>query len=121
MKFYFAGGAMEVGGSCIHLQIAGKGILMDCGIRQSGNREAFPDFRGIQERGGVDAILISHAHMDHTGSLPVISKAYPAARIYMTKMAMEQTRVLLFDSLKLMDRREEEIPQYSREDVLSML
>lgn len=121
MKFYFAGGAMEVGGSCIHLQIAGKGILMDCGIRQSGNREAFPDFRGIQERGGVDAVLISHAHMDHTGSLPVISKAYPAARIYMTKMAMEQTRVLLFDSLKLMDRREEEIPQYSREDVLSML
>ena len=35
MKFYFAGGAMEVGGSCIHLQIAGKGILMDCGISSS--------------------------------------------------------------------------------------
>lgn len=121
MEFYFAGGAMEIGGSCIYLRIAGKGILMDCGIRQSAGKDPFPDFRGIQERGGVDAVMVSHAHMDHTGSLPVISKAYPLARIYMTKMAMEQTKVLLLDSLKLMDRREEEIPQYSREDVSAML
>ena len=121
MHFYFAGGAMEVGGSCIYVRIADKGILMDAGIRQGGSREPLPDFRGIQERGGVDLILISHAHMDHTGSLPVISKAYPQARIYMTRMAMDQTRVLLFDSLKLMDRREEEIPAYSREDVFAML
>ncbi len=121
MEFYFAGGAMEVGGSCIYVRTGDKGILMDAGIRQGGAAEKLPDLRGIQERGGVDLILVSHAHMDHTGSLPVISKAYPGARIYMTSMAMDQTRVLLYDSLKLMDRKEEEIPQYSREDVESML
>lgn len=121
MDFYFAGGAMEVGGSCIYVRTGDKGILMDSGIRQGGASEKLPDLRGIQERGGVDLILVSHAHMDHTGSLPVISKAYPGARIYMTSMAMDQTRVLLYDSLKLMDRKEEEIPQYSREDVEAML
>ena len=121
MEFYFAGGAMEVGGSCIYVRIAGQGILMDAGIRQSGGRDPLPDFRGIQMMGGVDAILVSHAHMDHTGSLPVISKAYPLAKIYMTKMTAELTRVLLYDSLKLMERQEDGIPQYNANDVIAML
>lgn len=121
MKFYFAGGAREVGGSCIHVRIGDVGILFDSGIRQGSGRDPLPDFRGIQEMGGVDLILVSHAHMDHTGSLPVISKAYPLAPIYMTRMSEELTRVLLYDSLKLMERREEEIPQYSQADVVSML
>ena len=122
MRFYFAGGAMEVGGSCIYLRCQNYGILLDAGIRQgAGTKDPLPDFRGIQLRGGVDAIVVSHAHMDHTGSLPVISKAYPAAKIYMTRMTMDLTRVLLADSLKLMERREEEIPQYSPSDVSGMI
>ena len=39
MEFHFLGGAMEIGGSCIYVRIAGKGILMDCGIRQSGTKD----------------------------------------------------------------------------------
>ena len=74
MKFYFAGGAMEVGGSCVYVRIGDRGILFDSGIRQGSGRDPLPDFRNIQLMGGIDAILVSHAHMDHTGSLPVISK-----------------------------------------------
>ncbi|MBQ9325043.1 MAG: MBL fold metallo-hydrolase [Clostridia bacterium] len=121
MRFIFAGGAMEVGGSCIYVRIGDKGILFDAGIRQGSGKDPLPDFRAIQLAGGVDAILVSHAHMDHTGSLPVISKAYPNARIYMTPMTERLTRVLLADSLKIMDKREEEIPHYSAEDVAAML
>jgi len=121
MKLHFLGGAMEIGGSCIYLRIAGKGILRDAGIRQSGTKDPIPDFRTIQEQGGLDAILISHAHMDHIGTLPIISKAYPQARIYMTAMTADLTRVLLYDSLKLMKNRENEIPYYSEQDVLAML
>ncbi|MDE6518553.1 MAG: MBL fold metallo-hydrolase, partial [Acetatifactor sp.] len=121
MELHFLGGAMEVGGSCIYLRIAGKGILMDCGIRQSGTKDPLPDFRTIQEQGGVDAILISHAHMDHIGTLPIISRAYPLARIYMTAMTADLTRVLLYDSLKIMKNREDEIPHYSEPDVRAML
>ena len=120
MIFYFAGGAMEVGGSCVYVRISGHGILIDSGIRQGGSRDPLPDFRGIQELGGVDAILVSHAHMDHTGTLPVISSAYPDAKIYMTAMTADLTRVLLYDSLKLMDKKEEELPQYSENEVRAM-
>ena len=121
MKFYFAGGAQEIGGSCIYVRCGDKGIVFDCGIRQSGGKDPMPDLRGIQEMGGVDAILISHAHMDHIGTLPVLSKAYPAAPIFMNVMTFDLTRVLLADSLKLMDRAEDEIPKYSAEDVSAML
>ena len=110
-----------MGGSCILAEIDGYHILMDCGIRQGAGRDPLPDFRSVQENGGVDAILVSHAHMDHTGSLPVISRAYPQARIYMTPMTMDLTRILLSDSIKLMNREEGEIPKYTEEDVSSML
>ena len=121
MKFHFLGGAMEIGGSCIYLNISGKRILMDCGIRQTGSKDPIPDFATIQAQGGLDAILISHAHMDHIGTLPIISKAYPNAKIYMTAMTADLTRVLLYDSLKIMNYREDEIPHYTEQDVLSML
>lgn len=121
MNLHFLGGAMEIGGSCIYLKTAGRGILMDSGIRQSGMKDPLPDFRTLQEQGGLDAILISHAHMDHIGTLPLVSKAYPNAPIYMTAMTADLTRVLLYDSLKIMNNREGEIPHYSEQDVLAML
>lgn len=121
MQLGFMGGAMEIGGSCIYLRVNGKGILLDAGIRQGGSRDPIPDFRLVQELGGVDAILISHAHMDHTGTLPVISKAYPLAPVYMTAMTADLVRVLLADSLKIMNRSEGEIPHYAKEDVTGML
>ena len=121
MKLEFLGGAMEIGGSSIYIRAAGKGFLLDSGIRQSAGKDPLPDFRTIQAQGGLDAIIISHAHMDHIGTLPIISKAYPQAPIYMTAMTADLVRVLLFDSLKIMDRREDEIPHYAEKDVVSML
>lgn len=121
MKLGFAGGAMEVGGSCIYLRTGNAGILLDAGVRQAADRDPIPDFRMIQNMGGVDAILISHAHMDHIGTLPIISGAYPEARIYMTPMTMDLTRVLLLDSLKIMSMREEEIPIYGQAEVSAMM
>jgi uncharacterized protein len=121
MYISFLGGAKEVGASCMLLELQGKRILLDCGIRQGSSKDILPDFRTIQERGGVDAIVISHAHMDHTGSLPVISKEYPSARIYMNNMTRDLVKVLLYDSLKIMNSREAEIPLYVERDVEDML
>lgn len=121
MKLYFLGGAMEIGGSCIYVRAAGRGILLDSGIRQSVSQDPLPDFRTIQAQGGLDAILVSHAHMDHIGTLPIISKEYPNAPIYMTVMTADLTRVLLYDSLKIMKYQEDEIPRYTEQDVLAML
>lgn len=122
MKISFLGGASEVGASCILVKINNKNILMDSGIRQGSATDVLPDFRTIQESGGVDAIVISHAHMDHIGSLPIIANAYPLAKIYCNNMTKDLMRVLLYDSLKIMNGREVEIPLYSEsyvEDVLN--
>lgn len=121
MNISFLGGAREVGGSCILLNIYNKNILLDCGIRQSSSKDTLPDFKSIQDQGGVDAIIVSHAHMDHIGSLPIISKEYPGARIYTTRMTKDLMKVLLYDSLKIMKNREGEIPLYAEGDVISML
>ncbi|MBP2032520.1 putative metal-dependent RNase [Clostridium algifaecis] len=121
MKVSFLGGALEVGGSCILLKVDNKNLLLDCGIRQSSSKDPIPDFKIIQENGGVDAIIISHAHMDHIGCLPIISKEYPMARIYTNVMTKDLMRVLLYDSLKIMNNREAEIPLYAEKDVIAML
>jgi len=121
MKISFLGGAHEVGGSCIFLKIYNKNILLDSGIRQSASKDPLPDFRTIQEYGGIDAIIISHAHLDHIGSLPLISKEYPNARIYANNMTKDLMKVLLYDSLKIMNNREAEIPLYAEQDVENML
>lgn len=113
MKLHFLGGAKEIGGSAILVELNDYKILLDCGIRQSAGKDPLPDFRKIQELGGVDAVIISHAHMDHTGTLPLISKEYPLASIYATVMTIDLTRVLLYDSIKLMNRKEEGIPVYA--------
>lgn len=94
---------------------------MDAGIRQSASKDSIPNFRDIQTYGGLDAIVISHAHLDHIGCLPIISKEYPEARIYMNNMTKDLVKVLLYDSLKIMNNRDAEIPLYAETDVESTL
>lgn len=121
LNISFLGGAAEVGASCILAELQGKSLILDCGIRQGGAKDVLPDFKTIQERGGVQAIIISHAHMDHIGALPIISKEYPNAKIYTNSMTKDLMRVLLYDSLKIMNSKEAEIPLYAEKDVEDML
>ena len=119
MKVFFCGASEEIGASCIYLNIDGKKIVLDSGIRM--NQDPLPEFRVIQENGGFDCIIVSHAHMDHTGSLPVISKENSTAPIFMTHPTRDITRTLLHDSLKIMKTKEDDIPTFAEADVLNML
>ena len=119
MKVIFCGASSEIGASCIFLNIDGKNIVMDSGIRMTS--DPLPQFSSIQENKVVDCILVSHAHMDHTGSLPVLSREFPLAQIFMTHPTRDITRNLLYDSLKIMNGKETEIPVFAENDVLSML
>ena len=119
MKLSFGGGASEVGASFLMLQLDGRNIALDCGVRMSG--DSLPDFQIINEYGSVECIVLSHAHMDHSGALPVLSREYPNARIYMTHATKDLVRILLYDSLKIMEYRESEIPIYAEIHVQRML
>ena len=92
---------MEIGGSCIYLNIAGKADpygLRDPAVRDKRSPPRLCSHPGAR-RAGRDPGQ-SMPHMDHIGTLPLISKAYPDARIYMTAMSADLTRVLLYDSLE---------------------
>ena len=120
MQIIFGGGASEVGASFAVLRIDNKNIALDCGVRMNGNN-IMPDFSFLKKFGSVDAIILSHAHMDHSGALPVLSREYPNAKIYMTHATKDLIYVLLYDSLKIMEHREAEIPIFAEIHVKAML
>lgn len=120
MKIAFCGGAGEVGASCVLLCLGEKNIVFDCGVRPNSPTGSLPNLKLIQDSGGADAIFLSHAHLDHSGSLPILSAAYPMAGIYMTHATKDLIRVLLYDSLKITSFKEEEIPVFTEEQLESM-
>ncbi|MBS2033584.1 MBL fold metallo-hydrolase, partial [bacterium] len=126
MKIHFIGGAQEVGGSCSVVEVGAQRLLIDCGQRMGGGAELdrLPDLQRVQELGELDAILITHAHADHIGALPLIHLAFPQVPLYTTEATLALMRVMLADSLKIMQMRwlqEAEIPLYPEHAVTSML
>ena len=83
MKLTFFGAAGEVTGSCHLVEAAGKRILLDCGMIQSGRDE---DKRNAAKFGfdlnQLDAMILSHAHIDHVGRLPLLRKRGYRGPIY---------------------------------------
>ena len=114
MKITFLGGGDEVGASCSLIEIAGKLILVDAGIRISPRssrgiqNSQLPDLQPISAAGGPDFILVTHAHTDHTGALPLILEQYPHAPVIATQATQALTRVLQLDAQRIMKTRQEQ-------------
>ena len=126
MKIHFIGGAHEVGGSCSVVEVGSRRVLIDCGQRMGGGAEVdrLPDLQKVQELGGLDAMLVTHAHADHIGALPLIHLAFPTVPLYTNEATLALMRIMLADSLKIMNLRwmqEAEIPLYPEHAVASML
>jgi len=116
------GGAGEVGASCGILRIGDWRILIDAGMRPSAR--VGQDRRPALDRLTAeppDAILVTHAHIDHTGALPLASEMVPTAPIYCTETTLLLTRLLLADSVRVMEAehlaQEGETPLYTAEVV----
>jgi predicted metal-dependent RNase len=74
----------EIGANSYYLEAAGQRLILDCGMHPREEGEAaLPNLQAIDGR-ELDAILISHAHQDHIGTLPVLMRRHPAARVFMT-------------------------------------
>jgi len=104
MHVTFHGAAREVTGSC-HLIDTGRGrLLLDCGMIQGGrdrherNRKPF-DFDARE----LEAIVLSHAHIDHSGRLPVLCKQGFRGPIYATEATVELCKILLSDSARIQE------------------
>jgi Cft2 family RNA processing exonuclease len=81
LSFRALGGAGEVGGSSHLLDFGKTRILVDAGIKPDGRGPVTPDFGGLD---GLDAAVVTHAHLDHCGALPLLVRDRPKMPIYCT-------------------------------------
>ena len=109
LKFINLTRRTEIGANSYYLEIGGQRVVLDCGMHPKNNgEEAQPNFKAIADR-EIDAILISHAHQDHIGTLPVLMRQHPSARSFMTETTAEIGNTLLHNSVNVMTRQREEI------------
>jgi Cft2 family RNA processing exonuclease len=103
----------EIGANSYYLEIGRHSLVLDCGMHPKNTGEdALPNFKAIADS-KVEAILISHAHQDHIGTLPLGMRRFPGARIFMTEATAEVGSVLLHNSVNVMTRQREEIEEMS--------
>lgn len=104
MQITFCGAAGEVTGSCHLIDVNGKKVLLDCGMVQGSradaqrNAEPFPFDPKM-----IDALVLSHAHLDHTGRIPLLVKRDFSGPIYTTSATMDLANIIMTDSAHIAD------------------
>lgn len=101
MKLTFLGAAHEVTGSCYYLEAGGKKILIDCGMEQGVDyfeNEPLPVMPSA-----IDMVLLTHAHIDHSGKLPLLSKQGFAGQIFATEGTEQLCQIMLMDSAHIQE------------------
>ena len=132
MKITFIGATHEVTGSCYYLEAAGKKFLVDCGMEQG------PDYYENKDipvpPGELDLVLLTHAHMDHSGNLPAIYAKGFKGPVYATEATCNLCDIMLRDSAHIQmfeaewrnrkakrQGKPEFVPAYTMEDALGVI
>lgn len=132
MKLTFLGATHEVTGSCYYLEAAGKKFLVDCGMEQGPN---YYENKEIPVAPGeLDFMLLTHAHMDHSGNIPAIYAKGFRGPVYATEATCHLCDIMLRDSAHIQmfeaewrnrkarrAGKEEFVPAYTMEDALGVL
>lgn len=102
MHVQFWGAARTVTGSMHLVEVGSKRILLDCGLYQGRRKEAFHRNRDFPFDGKeIDAVVLSHAHIDHSGNLPTLVRSGFRGPIYSTSATRDLATYLLLDSAKI--------------------
>ncbi len=105
MKITFNGAVRTVTGSQHLLEINGKTIMLDCGLFQGKRKEAFEKNRSESCRGeSVDCLILSHAHIDHSGRIPCLVRNGFAGDIFCTSATRDLCAVMLMDSATIQEK-----------------
>lgn len=105
MKLYFIGADREVTGSCHVLEVNGKYIMLDCGLEQG--RDIYVNEDLPVSASEIDAVLLSHAHIDHSGLLPKLVKDGFHGKIWCTDATKQLCDIMLRDSAHIQESEAE--------------
>ncbi|MGH9881346.1 MAG: MBL fold metallo-hydrolase, partial [Pyrinomonadaceae bacterium] len=102
MKVYFHGATGDVTGSAYHVVTKHASVLVDCGMFQGGKQEAAKNRRHTKLEGGkLDAVVLTHGHLDHVGRLPLLTKNGYEGPIYATGATIDLATLILRDAISL--------------------
>ena len=96
MKLEFLGAAHEVTGSCHYVRLGDVHLLVDCGMEQGA--DLYENQEIPVNPAEIDYVLITHAHIDHSGLLPLIYSHGFRGKVYSTRATMELCNIMLKDS-----------------------
>jgi KH/beta-lactamase-domain protein len=121
-RLTFLGGGRQVGRSCLFLQTPNSKILVDCGIDvSSSGADKFPYFNVPEfDISQLDAVVISHAHLDHTGLLPYLYKMGYKGPVYMTAPTRDISALLALDFIGVA-YKQAATPLFSSTDIKEMV
>jgi metallo-beta-lactamase family protein len=104
MEIEFYGAAREVTGSCHILRANGKVVLLDCGMFQGKRSQSAEKNKTLPvEVGEIDAVVLSHAHIDHSGRLPYLIRKGYSRTIFATAATRDLCAVMLADSAHIQE------------------
>ena len=101
MKLSFYGADQCVTGSCHCLEVGGKHILIDCGLQQG--RDEIDNASLPFHPGQIDYVLVTHAHIDHSGRIPMLIKQGFQGRILTTRLTADLLDIMLQDSAHIQE------------------
>ena len=101
MKLSFFGADQCVTGSCHCLEVNGKHILVDCGLQQG--RDEIDNTALPFHPGSIDVVLVTHAHIDHSGRIPMLIKNGFQGRILTTRLTAQLMSIMLQDSAHIQE------------------
>jgi metallo-beta-lactamase family protein len=105
MKLTFWGAAQTVTGSMHHLTVQDRQYLLDCGTYQGRRQEARErNTRLPFSARDIEAVLLSHAHIDHSGNLPTLTKNGFAGPIYTSPATADLCQPMLLDSAHIQEK-----------------
>lgn len=114
MKIRWLGAAGEVGRSCVEVNIDGRIFILDCGVKISGDG-TYPDFSDVNIS-AIEAVIISHAHLDHCGYAPYLYSVGYNGPIYFTRPTLDLALLIQKDYIKVQELQGEK-PPYYQEDI----
>ncbi len=109
MTFTSLARAKEIGANSYLLETPDCRIVLDAGVHpKEEGLDSLPHFQTIPSD-SVDAIMLTHSHLDHAGALPVLMREQPSASVYMTRPAGALTSALLHNSINVMESKRTEL------------